>query len=161
MEKSRRNIHTIDILFPLVFMVLFCFCALLVVLEGSRIYESTAGGLKENYTVRTAITYMQEKLRECSDVSKIELLNVENRQVLAISEDVQGEEYVTYIYLDDGSLKELFMKKDGVPKLSAGQELMPLDSFAVMMEEQDLLKVEVAKDGQEETVYIRIYGNGL
>ena len=52
MKKNGGSIHTIDILFPLLFILLFCFCALLVVLQGARIYEKTAAGLEENYTVR-------------------------------------------------------------------------------------------------------------
>ena len=39
MKKNGGSIHTIDILFPLLFILLFCFCALLVVLQGARIYD--------------------------------------------------------------------------------------------------------------------------
>ena len=63
MKKNGGSIHTVDVLFPLLFILLFCFCALLVVLQGARIYEKTAAGLEENYTVRTAVSYLQEKVR--------------------------------------------------------------------------------------------------
>ena len=42
MKKNGGSIHTVDVLFPLLFILLFCFCALLVVLQGARIYEKTA-----------------------------------------------------------------------------------------------------------------------
>ena len=82
MKKNGGSIHTIDILFPLLFILLFCFCALLVVLQGARIYEKTAAGLEENYTVRTAVSYLQEKVRECGDSSKITVKEMSGRQVL-------------------------------------------------------------------------------
>ena len=100
MKKNGGSIHTIDILFPLLFILLFCFCALLVVLQGARIYEKTAAGLEENYTVRTAVSYLQEKVRECGDSSKITVKEMSGRQVLVIEADVNVESYASYIYQD-------------------------------------------------------------
>jgi hypothetical protein len=54
----------IDIIFPLIFIVFFGFCAVSLVLSGAHIYQKTTDGLKQNYTVRTAAAYVQEKIRE-------------------------------------------------------------------------------------------------
>lgn len=121
MKKNGGSIHTVDVLFPLLFILLFCFCALLVVLQGARIYEKTAAGLEENYTVRTVVSYLQEKVRECGDASLISVQEMEGQQVLVI-DSVHGEEmYSSYIYLEDGSLKELFVKKADFAGLEGGQ----------------------------------------
>ena len=144
MRKSGGNIHTIDILFPLLFILLFCFCALLVVLQGARIYERTAEGLQENYTVRTAVSYLQEK----------------GRQVLVIDSRVEGELYATYIYQEEGRLKELFTRKEDFTGLAGGQELVELDTFAVERPEENLLQFDVSADGQEETFFIRMAVDG-
>ena len=107
MIKIGVTIHTLDVVFPLLFILLFCFCALLVVLQGARIYEKTAAGLEENYTVRTAVSYLQEKVRECGDASLISVQEMEGQQVLVI-DSVHGEEmYSSYIYLEDGNLEEV------------------------------------------------------
>lgn len=157
MRKNNKSIHTVDILFPLLFVLLFCFCALLVVMQGARIYEKTAAGLQENYTVRTAVSYLQEKVRECGDESDIELKQIGGRQVLIIDSAYAGETYASYIYLEDGKLKELFMKKDDtLADLQGGQELVELDAFSVSKRENGLLEFTVSADDQQETVYVRM-----
>ena len=161
MKKNGGSIHTIDILFPLLFILLFCFCALLVVLQGARIYEKTAAGLEENYTVRTAVSYLQEKVHECGDSSKITVKEMSGRQVLVIEADVNGESYASCIYQEDGYLKELFTKKETFSGLQGGQELVALDTFSVSRPEESLLQFDLSADGQEETVFIRAAANGV
>lgn len=157
MKRMNKRVHTVDILFPLLFVLLFCFCALLVVMQGARIYEKTAAGLQENYTVRTAVSYLQEKVRECGDASCIEITEWEGQQVLIIDSVYAGETYASYIYLEDGKLKELFRKKEGtLVSLQGGQELVELDTFSVQKQENELLEFTVSADGEQETVYVRM-----
>ena len=156
MTKKNRTMHTIDMIFPLLFLLLFCLCALLVVLQGARIYEKTAAGLQENYTVRTAASYLREKVRKCGNDSQAAVEEIDGRQVLVLDSDQGGETYATYIYEEDGSLKELFMKKDDFTGLSGGQELTRLDTFSVEKPEEDLLEFTVAADGRQETFWIRL-----
>lgn len=162
MKKSRQNLHTVDQLFPLVFILLFCCCALLVVLQGANIYEKTTEGLQENYTVRTAVAYLQEKTREVNDVAQVEILSVGGSAVLALHTSWKEEEYTSYIYVQDGYLRELLTKTGNFTGLSGGQKLMALDQFLAERPEKDLLRITVRKDGQEETIYVRldVQGNG-
>ena len=61
----------------------------------------------------------------------ISVQEMEGQQVLVI-DSVHGEEmYSSYIYLEDGSLKELFVKKADFAGLEGGQELVELESFSV------------------------------
>ena len=99
---------------------------------------------------------MQEKVRECGDASLISVQEMEGQQVLVI-DSVHGEEmYSSYIYLEDGNLKELFVKKADFAGLEGGQELVELESFSVDRPENDLLALSVSAAGQQETVYIRL-----
>lgn len=159
MEKRGRNRHTIDIIFPLTFMLMFGFCALLVVMQGARIYEKTTAGLRENYTVRTAVTYLQEKVREHSDPARVSVVSTECGPMLRLEQSRGGKDYVTCIYQKDGSLRELFCLKDSGFSPDAGQELMPVDDFSVEKEEDDLLKATVSWNRQEETVFLRLYAD--
>lgn len=116
MNNKQKQIHTIDTVFPLIFILLFGFCALALVLSGAHVYQDTTDGLKQNYTIRTAATYLQEKVRE------------------------------------------LFTKKGRDVVWSSGQELVSADTFSVTKQKEDLLQIELSGDGQEELLYIRIYG---
>lgn len=159
MEKKNRKGHTIDMIFPLLFLLLFGISAMTVTLQGARIYEKTTDGLQENYTVRTAVTYLQEKVREHSAVSAAEIQTIEGVTVLVFTEEIAGEEYMTCIYQQEGYLRELFCRrKDGI-HLVNGQELMPLDSFSVS-KKGSLLYFTVGQKTREESFCLRLYADG-
>lgn len=156
MGKNNGKIHTIDMVFPLLFLLMFCLCALLVVMQGARIYEGTAAGLRENYTVRTAVSYLQEKLRECGDASRVSVRETGGQQALLLDSEQGGELYTTCIYWEDGSLKELFARKDDFTGPAGGQTLTELDAFLVERPERDLFVLTVEAEGRRETVWIRM-----
>lgn len=157
MNDKQKQIHTIDTVFPLIFILFFGFCAVALVLSGAHVYQNTTDGLKQNYTVRTAAAYLQEKVREYSSESQIELLSETGQTVLALYEDGDSG-YVTYIYLYKGKLRELFTKKGRDIVWSSGQELVAVDTFSVTKQKENLLQIELSGDGQEELLYTRIYG---
>lgn len=157
MNNKQKQIHTIDTVFPLIFIVFFGFCAVSLVLSGAHIYQNTTDGLRQNYTVRTAASYLQEKVREYSSASQIEVLSQDGQTVLALYEDGDSG-YVTYIYLYKGKLRELFTKKGREVVWSSGQELVSVDTFTVTEQKKDLLQIELSGDGQDELLYVRIYG---
>lgn len=157
MNDKQKQIHTIDTVFPLIFILFFGFCAVILVLSGAHVYQNTTDGLKQNYTVRTAAAYLQEKVREYSSESQIELLSENGRTVLALYEDGDSG-YVTYIYLYKGKLRELFTKKGRDIVWSSGQELVSVDTFSVTKQRENLLQIEISGDGQKELLYTRIYG---
>lgn len=157
MNNKQKQIHTIDTVFPLIFILFFGFCAVALVLSGAHVYQNTTDGLKQNYTVRTAAAYLQEKVREYSSTSQIEILSENGQTVLALYEDGDSG-YVTYIYLYKGKLRELFTKKGREVVWSSGQELVSVDTFSVTKQKEDLLQIEISADGQEELLYTRIYG---
>ena len=39
MNNKQKQIHTIDTVFPLIFILLFGFCALALVLSGAHVYQ--------------------------------------------------------------------------------------------------------------------------
>lgn len=157
MNNKQKQIHTIDTVFPLIFILFFGFCAVALVLSGAHVYQNTTDGLKQNYTVRTAAAYLQEKVREYSSESQIELLSENGQTMLALYEDGDSG-YVTYIYLYKGKLRELFTKKGRDIVWSSGQELVAVDTFSVTKQKENLLQIELSGDGQEELLYTRIYG---
>ena len=139
MNNRQKQIHTIDMIFPLIFIVFFGFCAVSLVLSGAHIYQKTTDGLKQNYTVRTAAAYVQEKIREYSSSSQVEVLTENNRTVLALYEP------------------EITKKERGI-EWESGQELVSADTFSVIKQKEDLLRIHLSGSGQEELVYARIYG---
>lgn len=150
MGKRVSKQHTIEIIFPLFFILVFCLCVLLLILGGTGFYKKTVSGLEENYTLRTAIPYIQEKCRECPNCEQMEILQGEQGSVLAIYEEVDSVEYAVYIYEKDGYLTELYTKKSDTPGYDAGQKLVRMDHFDASWKEKGLLLIKLAVDGEEE-----------
>ena len=94
---------------------------------------------------------------EYSSESQVEVLSQDGQTVIALYEEGDSD-YVTYIYLYKGKLRELFTKKGRDVVWSSGQELVSADTFSVTKQKEDLLQIELSGDGQEELLYIRIYG---
>lgn len=148
MNNKQKQIHTIDTVFPLIFILLFGFCALALVLSGAHVYQDTTDGLKQNYTIRTAATYLQEKVREYSSESQVEVLSQDGQTVIALYEEGDSD-YVTYIYLYKGKLRELFTKKGRM--LSGAQAGTCFSRYIFCYEQkEDLLQIELSGDGQED-----------
>ena len=122
MNNKQKQIHTIDTVFPLIFILLFGFCALALVLSGAHVYQDTTDGLKQNYTIRTAATYLQEKVREYSSESQVEVLSQDGQTVIALYEEGDSD-YVTYIYLYKASCGNFLQKKGVMLSGAAGRNL--------------------------------------
>lgn len=95
-------------------------------------------------------------MREYSSESQVEVLSQDGQTVIALYEEGDSG-YVTYIYLYKGKLRELLQKGRDVV-WSSGQELVSAETFSVTKQKEDLLQIELIGDGQEELLYIRIYG---
>lgn len=66
-SKKRRfheQVHITDLLFSLGLLCLFTISSLTVLLIGAHVYKQTALDMKTNYTTRTALTYVAEKVRQ-------------------------------------------------------------------------------------------------
>ena len=100
--------HATDLLFSLGLLCLFTISALTVLLIGAHVYKQTALDMKTNYTTRTALTYVAEKIRQHDSADSISLGTIEDVPALELAESIDGISYITYIYEDENALKELF-----------------------------------------------------
>ena len=73
MDLKNARKHSTDILFVLLLFLVFTSSALAVILLGAKVYQNTASRMESNYTVRTALAYVTEKIRH-ADVPKAERL---------------------------------------------------------------------------------------
>ena len=56
---------------------------------------------------------------------------------------------MTYIYLYKRKLRELFTKKERGIKWESGQELVSADTFSVIKQKEDLLRIHLSGSGQK------------
>ena len=122
--------HKIEIIFPIMLLFIFAISALVVTLFATRVYEKTVNNTLRNDSARTAVAYVTEKIHQNDVSSAIELRDIGGSQALCINKTANGKQYVSYIYFDDGKLKELYASRDMDVNKSLGTEICELKSVS-------------------------------
>lgn len=139
-----NNRHVVDILFVLALFGVFAASALMLVTFGANVYKKTVANMNDNFTERTAYSYVMEKIRQNDSNDMISVEEIEGVPALAFTQSSGEEEFCTYLYLYDGQLKELFVRKSsfsGTNILSAGQDIMPMSAFTLEETEDGLIRL--------------------
>lgn len=128
---KRIQHHMIDLLFPIALFFVFASTALAVLVLSANSYQSIQTGSEASFEQNTALSYLTEKIRQ-NDVqgdTAISLCELEDYPALAISQSYLGKPYVTYIYVQDGQLKELFTQAEIPVYADAGTPIMQVDDL--------------------------------
>ena len=87
--------------------------------------------MEGNYTIRTGLAYVTEKIRQSDEAGCIRLAQIGSIPALLLSREIKGEMYFTYIYEDDGYLKELFISADAQASPDMGTALLEISDFEI------------------------------
>ena len=129
--KENRQRHTVSGLFSLILLLLFAFSTLSLVLLGSRVYKNGVSYLNRNYTTRTAVAYVTEKIRQHDESGNISLTKLEDVPALLMQDEIDGDTLLTYIYFYDGALRELFVRESTAPSPDLGSKIVVLNDFSI------------------------------
>ena len=143
-KSSRR--HPVDTFFTIVLFSLFLLFLLLMLLFSAQAYRTAVSGNQANNNLYTASAYITAKFRQhdgpgCVSARTVEELD--NTSVLCLTDTVNGREYVTYIYLWNQKLKELFTAADNSPSAEMGTDIASLDSFSVQETEAGIYSISL------------------
>lgn len=160
MYKIRNHQHIIDILFILSLFCCFAASAVVVILFGANIYRSTVNRMEDNYTARTSIAYITEKIRQSDESGALTLRGENGTQILMLNTVINDIPYATSLYEYDGWLYELFARSDIELPLDAGTPIMEISSLQFTQVSPQLLLVSF-KDasGVETSVYISTHSD--
>jgi len=144
MGKSKR--HIFDALFVGILFFVFLICALLIVTIGSSVYTRTTRNMNEHFTIKTALSYIVEKVRQNDVHGGVALFEQEGITGLKLQREYNGNSYVTLIYVYDGYLKELFLRTGSKVTLRNGNALMEMISLAVEQPLNTLYRITLTDD---------------
>lgn len=160
MNRKQKKNHIVDVLFVLALFVVFTLSALVLVILGASVYQRTVSYMDENYTSRTASSYLTEKVHQNDLYDSISIGQLESTPALLLNREINDTSYVTYLYLYEGSLRELFMRQEGdigADPLSAGKEILPLHDWALEMAGDHLLHISLTlEDDSAKELYISL-----
>ncbi len=165
-SKKRRfheQVHITDLLFSLGLLCLFTISSLTILLIGAHVYKQTALDMKTNYTTRTALTYVAEKVRQHDSTSSISLGTLEDAPALELSESIGGVSYITYIYEDENALKELFVQVSQPVTKSQGETILAIQNFSIEQAGENLLRFTVTDEENTSAslfIHIRSHSTG-
>lgn len=126
-----RKRHQADSLFTFLLLLIFALFTLVLAGTGGAVYKNGVTHLNENYTSRTAIAYVSEKVRQHDSRNDVFLTSVEDLPALGLRDVFDGEAFLTYIYFYDGCLRELFVRENTAPMASSGTKIVELSSFTI------------------------------
>ncbi len=151
--KEKESRHVVDLLFTLGLFCVLAATALMVVLIGADVYRKTVSNMTENYNTRTSITYLAEKVRQ-NDVqgSVVYETTVEGGDALVLEQQVGDSAYQTWIFVYEGNLREVLVKKDTPVKGTDGQAIMELQSLQVKQQDGMLLLAATDMDGNRSEI---------
>lgn len=131
MNRFTGEKHSIDKLFSILLFGMYILFLLLVLLFGAKAYQTAVKGTDENRHLRTAMSYITTKIRQHDSGENVFVSAFNGNEALCMTNEIDGETFVTYIYLYEGTLKELFTAKGSTASPSMGTSIASLDSFVI------------------------------
>lgn len=131
MRRHSDTRHIVDTLFVLALFAVFAICSMLLITFGANIYKKTVDNLDEHYNLTTSTTYITEKFRHSDSAGAHSVTSFGDGNAFKINSIVDNVHYSTYIYQDNGYLKELYTKSENPLPPESGQRLLPINSFDV------------------------------
>ena len=150
--------HIIDILFPISLYFVFTVSALTVLLLATNVYRTTTENSALNFNANTSLSYITEKIHQNDTEGAVSIGSFDGHQALILKQHYNDTEYVTYIYVSEGNLMELYTKSSADVDVGSGKVILPLQSLDMEMSQSNLLHL-TCTDAQGHTVasYISIH----
>lgn len=134
---------------------LFAMCILAVLLIGGRTYRRLSERDHAAYTARTAAQYVATRVRQADAGDAVAVEEFGGGTALRLTEEIEGQTYVTRVYCYDGWLRELFAAADAEMTPADGEKVLEAASMTAQLTDS-LLTVEL--DGQEIALHLRAGG---
>lgn len=156
MKFGKRDKSIIDALFILALFAVFLICALFIVLFGAKIYKSTVKSSEVSFENRTCYTYIIEKIRQNDNLNGILISDDSDGSVITLTRNVNGKDYATYLYCDEGYLKEYTTLSDNELNKSAGTKITPLESMSAIECTPNLYKFTLKGENVDTSFHVSL-----
>lgn len=146
---KEKRLKLTDLLALIVFAV-FALCVLLVLLSGAKVYRGLVQRGEQSFAARTTARYVTMRVRQAKTLTVEEF---DGCEALTIPEEIDGETYLTRLYVYDGHIRELYCAENAGLSPADGEIILPADSLRFGLEDTLLT---VFLDGQ--TLYLDLCG---
>lgn len=159
MNKNKVDISTVA---PLLILLIFGTCIMLVLLFGAKMYNNTLHKNNIAFDRRTIDQYLLTRIRQ-SDAEQSFFVGTfknptANNQgdTLFLAEQIDGELYYTRIYCHDGYLYELFTAAEDIFEPTDGEKIMPMKQIRFTLDGQLLSLYITHTDNSLDTLFLTL-----
>ena len=155
MNRNSRRSHSIDTLFVITLLGLFLIFLLMMLLFSAQDYRTAVAGTQVNNNLYTASAYITAKFRQHDSSETISIDTLDGSPALCMTDTVNDTPYVTYIYLKDQHLKELFTAAGNTPSAQMGTDIASLNDFQIEQESGDFYRITLEdSDGNRSSLLL-------
>ena len=113
----------------LLLLAIFAVCILSVLLTGADVFRSIAQRDQLSFDRRTAAQYLATRLQQADRPDSIAVAPFGDITALVCEEEIDGERYLTRVYVYGGYLCELFSHVDAPLLPEDGERIMAMDDL--------------------------------
>ncbi|MDO5136195.1 MAG: DUF4860 domain-containing protein [Eubacteriales bacterium] len=128
--------HSVDSFASLLLFALSTLFLMLLLLFSAEAYRSSVRGSEQNNNLYTAQAYIINKFRQYDREGETAVSQLDGKSALLFSQEENGQTYSTWLYLQDGSLKELFTQEGSLADASMGTPVASLCRFEAQVTEE-------------------------
>ena len=156
MKRQEQKLWMVNFVGVLAILGVFAVGSLVLCNVGVRVYKNIVVNNNENFKQRTSLLYMATKIRQYDQTDAISMKEIDGINVLVLQEPIHTE-YETYVYFQDGAIKELLTEKANPAELSAGLKVVEVKDFQMDMSEDNQLNMySVDTEGNQEKLTITL-----
>jgi hypothetical protein len=149
MNSRLRHRHVMDLLFPLALFFVFAASALVVLVLSADLYDQITQDADDHFTQRTASAYVLEKVRQNDEAGGIGLEIRDGVPCLALTRTAGSITTITYIYAQDGVLRQMRTRPGTEFSLSDGTEIAAVEDLSLTALSDTLYRLTITCPGQE------------
>lgn len=131
MFRKNTSSKKFDTFMVLLLFFLFAATAFSLIMLGIKQYRITADSMNTNYEVRTASSYLTEKVRQFDTNTGITIESLDGTDAITMKEELDGKTYTTYIYFYDGYIRELYVSEDSIFDIAGGQAIIETGNLEI------------------------------
>lgn len=142
MRKSNSG-HSLDVFFVLCVFLICAVSLLGMLFVGANVQKEINQDTEDNFYMRTSLLYISNKAQFYNKVDTISVEEFEGQQALVFKEKIDGTEYETKVYMNEGYLMELFSESNYEIGKDAGTIITEVSSFKLKELNSELIEVSM------------------
>lgn len=151
MNKKYLGKTRLETMLVMLLLIIFGVATYTLVLVTATSYEKTQSESMAKDNLRLASSYLESKLRQ-ADKDKVSVVKdmFEGKEAIVIEEEYEAMTYQTVIYHQDGTIRELYIKKDTKLEDTSGVEIAKIDKFDVEYLKKGTIQMNFEKSANQE-----------